>query len=394
MKSIAMIVVCVAAFALLGCSSSDEGASDAATPPESLSAAALGPSGGSPATQGSQSPRVAKTEQIPSAEATDESTDSSDDAEPTQTPVIPPIASQSGGPVTSSISGGNSPSQGSTGTNENEKETPGTGPNAQLGSGLLVQAPESEQKQKKPVELVIGEHYEGGTLVNVSALDITFEIPMEWRGGLAADTGVMLLRSDVHEGFILSTSQQGTNASEVAAMLGQAFPLDATTILMPNGLPQLEEDGWVSGRYTGADGFNALAGYAMALVDPSGRGILYVVAGPEDEADYYNDVMANTETGSSVAGGVTDSAQLQIGDDSPLVRQWTQHLAGRLMRYMSTSGGSEVGSSMRRDLYICRDGRFFYQEEGLVAVDVPGASTLSGGQRDDQGQWRILTVGA
>ena len=359
-----MIVVCIVAFALLGCSSSDEGASDAATPPESLSAAALGPSGGSPATQGSQSPRVAKTEQIPSAEATDESTDSSDDAEPTQTPVIPPIASQSGGPVTSSISGGNSPSQGSTGTNENEKETPGTGPNAQLGSGLLVQAPESEQKQKKPVELVIGEHYEGGTLVNVSALDITFEIPMEWRGGLAADTGVMLLRSDVHEGFILSTSQQGTNASEVAAMLGQAFPLDATTILMPNGLPQLEEDGWVSGRYTGADGFNALAGYAMALVDPSGRGILYVVAGPEDEADYYNDVMANTETGSSVAGGVTDSAQLQIGDDSPLVRQWTQHLAGRLMRHMSTSGGSEVGSSMRRDLYICRDGRFFYQEEG------------------------------
>ncbi len=203
--------------------------------------------------------------------------------------------------------------------------------------------------------------------------------------------------------MVMVLAQKDIDAGQLTDAMSQPLPLDAATILMPSMQPSTRGP-WVSVSYTGSDGVNSLVGYAMALVKPEGTGILYVVAGPTKEADYFLGLIGQlasstdsaevaADSGADTGAGVTETAG---GDTSVLAQQWTQHLSGQKMTYLHsfTSGGEgSVDSSAKREMYLCRDGRFFYEEESSVSVSVPGVSGSDPSQDSGSGIWRIVTQG-
>jgi hypothetical protein len=258
---------------------------------------------------------------------------------------------------------------------------------------------ESQRDVPQAVVLQPGQVYSGPMLVTEPALEVTFEIPEGWSGGIPQGSVALLLGSQTMPGLVMAAGQQSADAAEVVAVLSQAVPLSATSALMPQAQPRLDGE-WVRVQYAGYDGADALAGFAAALVHPERKGILYVVAGPTDEADYFlaliNDLVASTVSGTAVTQAATDPSGDTAGGTSAVAKEWTDYLAGRLMTYMSSysSGGEgSAFSSSKREMYLCRDGRFAYESESSVSVDVEGVSGLDAGGGSDSGQWRIITQG-
>jgi hypothetical protein len=199
--------------------------------------------------------------------------------------------------------------------------------------------------------------------------------------------------------MVMALGQMSANPEEVVAALSQPVPLDASTFLMPDSQP-VQEGQWVGVRYAGTDGVNVLVGYAMALVHPEQRGILYVVSGPAGEADYFleliGQLVATTESAPVAAQADTASPDDLGGATSQAALEWKDYLAGQKMTFLHTYGsGGEgtVSSSAKRELYLCRDGRFSYQEESSVSVDVKGSGGFDAGGDAGSGQWRIITKG-
>jgi hypothetical protein len=85
----------------------------------------------------------------------------------------------------------------------------------------------------------------------------------------------------------------------------------------------------------------------------------------------------------------------QLGDEaSPLAQQWLEHLRGKKVSFLeSYSSGASGGYAMRRDFYLCSDGRFSFRENSSVSIYVPGASAGSGGRSSGEGRWRVLAQG-
>ena len=270
--------------------------------------------------------------------------------------------------------------------------TPATGDQSPIGQ---PPSQTSQPDEVEFVELVPGQSYSGGTQVGSSTLGVSFEIPQDWLGGIPQGAEALMLGSNTRPGLVLAIGQQSTDVSEVVATMSQPVPLDNSIVLMPQGQPQVSGR-WVNCWYFASDGFTSYTGYAMALVDPDGKGVLFIAAGPQGEADYYQTLvnqMASTTQTISFSGGSTTTAQGDAGDESSqVVQEWIDFLAGQRMTYMSSassfSGG--VDSSTRRDMYLCRDGRFIYEDESLISID---SGSGSGGQESDTGRWRIVTQG-
>jgi hypothetical protein len=80
---------------------------------------------------------------------------------------------------------------------------------------------------------------------------------------------------------------------------------------------------------------------------------------------------------------------------TPLAKQWDQFLRGKRLTQMSSynSGGGGGGFVDRKDLFLCRTGRFLHRYEHSTSVYVPGATGSSAKQGEDKGVWHIETEG-
>ncbi len=90
----------------------------------------------------------------------------------------------------------------------------------------------------------------------------------------------------------------------------------------------------------------------------------------------------------SAAGSGRLSAEAQEWHDWFLGKRLTQ-----MNTYTSEDAVGFAGSSSRRDLDLCSDGRFFYSGSSEVSVDAGGVSGSTGGPENDTGQWRIIEQG-
>jgi len=81
--------------------------------------------------------------------------------------------------------------------------------------------------------------------------------------------------------------------------------------------------------------------------------------------------------------------------DSPVLREWRQHISGKRLTYMESydSGGGSGGYSQTWEADICSDGTFFYRRESSVSVNVPGATGYSGGNNVTRGTWQLVEQG-
>jgi hypothetical protein len=86
----------------------------------------------------------------------------------------------------------------------------------------------------------------------------------------------------------------------------------------------------------------------------------------------------------------------EIQADTPLARQWDQHLRGKKLTQLSaySSGGGGGGYSSERVAFFCRDGSFLYVASSAVSVyGSLGGSGTSAGTTRTTGHWRVVTEG-
>ena len=253
---------------------------------------------------------------------------------------------------------------------------------------------QSEAEVGDAVDIQIGRTYNAGTRVRSPELGISFVVPSEWSGGVPDGVGAFLLASNTRPGLGLAMSQRSASRDEVLHAMGQPLTLDESTVLQPQGEPEVEGR-WVKARFSWSDGFDTLAGRAMALVDPGGNGVLYVAVGPETEAGHYADLVAGLASSTIVAPVGQKVAKPAAGGSTPLAEEWDAHLRGRRLTYITSySSGSSGGFSERKEAFLCRDGQFLYSNSSSLSVDTGGASAFGGGQGSGGGEWKVVTEGS
>lgn len=85
---------------------------------------------------------------------------------------------------------------------------------------------------------------------------------------------------------------------------------------------------------------------------------------------------------------------------SPVGREWDNYLRGKRMTQLESyySGSSSDGAvgggySSHRQLDLCSDGRFFYNEGSQLGASGAGVGAAAGGSGGGTGQWRIIEQG-
>ena len=92
--------------------------------------------------------------------------------------------------------------------------------------------------------------------------------------------------------------------------------------------------------------------------------------------------------------GAAMGGQPGLAEDTPLIRQWRQHLHGKRLSYRDSYYSNDArgygGYSMKWDAYLCSDGTFVYQHGSDVTGDVGGVGGYSFGRGATRGTWRLV----
>jgi hypothetical protein len=119
--------------------------------------------------------------------------------------------------------------------------------------------------------------------------------------------------------------------------------------------------------------------------------VIYFYAGPQKNEALYGQLLEGLAGSTRFQAPVAARPQPAPPAPTAVARQWTQLLAGKMLKYFSNynSGGGGGGISEQRTLHLCSDGSFSYFDESLTTLNVPGASASSGGNGRALGRWRI-----
>lgn len=243
-----------------------------------------------------------------------------------------------------------------------------------------IRAAAQEARGSEVLDLEAGRQYPPGTRLRAPALGILWTLPPEWLGGVAEDARTFLLGSDTHAGTGAIFLLTGTNPQAVAEAMGQTQDLGDGVTLEPLGEPE------VSGpRLTQAYASGENAGRAVAVVSPSGQGVVYLFVGPAGEAPHYAGLLER----------LAASTEFVEPETAGIVAQWNDLLAGMMLKQLSSyASGTSGGYNIDRVWHLCRDGRFAYANASAVSADVPGMSGSGVTQDSFTGTWRVETVGA
>lgn len=98
--------------------------------------------------------------------------------------------------------------------------------------------------------------------------------------------------------------------------------------------------------------------------------------------------------GGSMGQGATMGGQPGLAEDSPLIREWRQHLSGRKVSFRESYSSFDVrgagGYAMRWDAYLCTDGTLVFDRSSHVGVDAGGVFGYSGGAGMTTGTWKLV----
>lgn len=236
-------------------------------------------------------------------------------------------------------------------------------------------------------ELRPNQQYQGGVQVKSSALGISFSLPKGWLGAYREEGGqaVLVLGSNSVEGVGLVILMKDQTPAQVVAGLNEAQDLGAGVVLELVGSVRTQGSR-VTARYLNSQ----YVGRALALLG-SRNHVIYFYAGPQKNEALYGQLLEGLAGSTRFQAPVAARPQPAPPAPTGVARQWTQFLAGKMLRYFSSynSGGGSGGISEQRTLHLCSDGSFAYLDESLTTINVPGASASSGGNGRALGRWRI-----
>ena len=243
--------------------------------------------------------------------------------------------------------------------------------------------------------------YAGGTRVESSTVGVSFVIPPEWTGrfGREAPRQVVILGSNTIEGVGLAILQSGVTAAQVIASLNEPQDLGAGVILRPAGQAAVRGS-WIAHRYQNP----SYVGRALAALGQTHNGVVFFFAGPAKNERSYISLLealgASTSFSPPPASAGTPaaapgSAGTPAAAPAPaaVAETWSNVLSGQALNYFSRyNSGAGGGMASHRVLHLCPDGRFVYSGEGLVTMNVPGASGSSGGRSGTRGRWSLESL--
>lgn len=237
------------------------------------------------------------------------------------------------------------------------------------------------------VELKPNQQYQGGTQVKSSTLGIGFALPKGWLGAYKeeGEQAVLVLGSNSVEGVGLVIFMRNQTPAQVVAGLNEAQDLGDKVVLQLVGSVRTQGSR-VTARYLN----NLYVGRALALLG-SRNHVIYFYAGPQKNEALYGQLLEGLASSTRFQAPVAARPQPAPPAPAGVARQWTQFLAGNMLKYFSSynSGGGSGGISEQRTLHLCSDGSFAYLDESLTTINVPGASASSGGNGRALGRWRI-----
>ncbi len=237
------------------------------------------------------------------------------------------------------------------------------------------------------VDLRPNQQYQGGARVKSTTLGIGLTLPKGWLGVYKEEGGqaVLVLGSNSVEGVGLVIFLKDQSPAQVVAALNEAQDLGAGVVLELVGSVRTQGSR-VTARYLSRQ----YVGRALALLG-SRNHVIYFYAGPQKNEALYGQLLEGLAGSTRFQAPVASRSQPAAPAPTGAARQWTQFLAGKMLKYFSSynSGGSSGGISEQRTLHLCSDGSFAYFDESLTTINVPGASASSGGNGRAVGRWRI-----
>ncbi len=212
-----------------------------------------------------------------------------------------------------------------------------------------------------PVEdLRAGRFYHGETRLRIPFLGVSLTVPRHWRVRLPAGSQVAHLDSSRRPGLGLLIVLDETTVEEAEARLSEPFALEEAYVLDP-AAPVRREGMRLYASYLHGD----QVGRAVALLGPANQAVIYFIAGPEQEGDYYAGLLA----------GLADSTMFMSREMMTHLKAWYGQLMGqRLSR--SVGGESRVW-------HLCSDGTFLYE---FRRGDVSAEKAVG---FDESGTWRV-----
>ena len=219
--------------------------------------------------------------------------------------------------------------------------------------------------------------------VDLEQIGVSFTIPDRWVGQL--DDQAFVMGGQEEPGLILMVLHEFETLEEIRREAGQGID-DGGIKLRLDGELEAIGDQALGGAFQGTIEGSPARVYMVATLNPHGEGV--TIMAMTDEANY-------SERYRELARQVAASLVFTAVETPPLVQQAQQMLTHTRLNYLSSySSGSAGGTSSRRHMDLCPDGRFSYQSSSSLTVDTGGAFGSSFGSDDGTGTWAVVPSGA
>jgi hypothetical protein len=211
-----------------------------------------------------------------------------------------------------------------------------------------------------------GMQYDPGTRVQFPSYGISFIVPREWKGGLAADDDVFIMASDTKPGIGLAIFKSISSPKELENYIQAVQNLGDNIILQPDGKAQIKES-----ELTQNYSSSLYRGKAIAKTGAHGHSVIFFFAGPADQEKYYG----------SVAEKISSMVSFTKPDPDLVVKDWQKRLEGMVLEKSASvldSSKIEENSSLGfNEIHFCKDShyRLGKQLTGKWQIQVTGLET-------------------
>ena len=192
-----------------------------------------------------------------------------------------------------------------------------------------------------------GMQYDPGTRIQFPSYGISFIVPREWKGGLAADDDAFIMASDTKPGIGLAIFKSGNSQKDLENYLQAVQNLGDNIILQPEGKMQIKESE-LSQNYSSL----LYRGKAIAKTGSHGHSVIIFFAGPTAQEKYY----------SSVAEKISSMVSFTKPDPALVVQDWQKRLEGMMLeKSESLLDSSKLEKNPGPDLqeiHFCKDSHY------------------------------------